>query len=106
MLREKPSLPPADDVLALQALAAVAACPDLGPRFLALSGLGVDGLRARAADPSLLAEVIGFLAAHEANLIRIAEQLSVPPAALAAAGHRLSDKGLSGQKLSDRGLAR
>lgn len=95
MLREKPSPPPADDVLALQALAAVAACPDLGPRFLALSGLDADGLRARAADPALLAEVIAFLAAHEASLIRIAEQLDVAPAALAAAGQRLSHQGLA-----------
>jgi len=93
MLRTKSPPPPADDVLALQALAAVAACPDLGPRFLALTGLDADGLRARAADPALLAEVIAFLAGHEASLIRIADQLTVPPAALAAAGSRLAEKG-------------
>lgn len=95
MIREKHPPLPADDVLALQALAAVAACPDLGPRFLALTGLDAGGLRARAADPALLAEVIGFLAAHEASLCRIADQLGVPAAALTAAGQRLSDRGLA-----------
>jgi hypothetical protein len=95
MLRDKLPPPPADDILALQALAAVAACADLGPRFLALSGLDTNGLRARAADPALLAEVIAFLAAHEASLIRIADQLKVAPAALAAAGQRLSGERLA-----------
>lgn len=80
----------AADVLALQALAAIVGSADLGPRFLALTGLDADTLRARAADPALLAEVIGFLASHEASLTRIADEIGVTPAALAAAGARLA----------------
>ncbi|WP_416906811.1 MAG: DUF3572 family protein [Polymorphobacter sp.] len=90
MLRAPAPTLPADDVLALQALAATIGCDDLGPRFLALTGLDAEGLRARAAEPALLAELIAFLAAHEASLTRIAGELGVAPAALVAAGQRLA----------------
>lgn len=88
-MQTRPTFPP-DDVLALQALAHVAGHPELGPRFLTLTGLDAADLRARAADPALLAEVIAFLSAHESNLTEAAESLGVPPAALAAAGARLA----------------
>lgn len=90
MFRDKSPRIAADDVLALQALAAIIACPDLGPRFLALTGLDADALRARAGEPALLGEVIGFLSGHEASLTRIAQEIGVSPAALAAAGERLA----------------
>jgi len=77
-------------ILALQALAHVAGNEDLGPRFLALTGLDAAGLRAAASDPALLAAVLEFLAAHEADLLRVAEALSVRPAALAAAARQLA----------------
>ncbi|OYU14265.1 MAG: hypothetical protein CFE37_11815 [Alphaproteobacteria bacterium PA4] len=80
--------PPA--VLALQALAHVAGDADLGPRFLALSGLDADGLRAAAGDPALLAALIEFLAGRETDLIACAEAIGVPPAVLAAAGTALA----------------
>ncbi len=90
MQKTSPSTVPPDDILALLALAEVAADAELGPRFLDLTGLDAAGLRARAADPALLAEVIAFLSAHEASLIRIAAALKVSPAALAAAGKTLA----------------
>jgi hypothetical protein len=80
----------AAQVLALQALAHLAADPDLGPRFLALTGLDADGLRASADDPGLLAAVLGFLAAHEADLVATAAALNVLPATLAAAARTLA----------------
>lgn len=73
----------------LRALAHVAGDPDLGPRFLALSGLDADGLRAGAADPALLAAVIGFLEGREADLIACAAAIGVKPEVLVGAGRRL-----------------
>ena len=78
-------------VLGLQALGHVAGDPDLGPRFLALSGLDSAGLRAGAGEPALLAAVIDFLCAREADLVACAQALAVTPAALVAAGAALTD---------------
>ena len=77
-------------VLALQALAHVAGDADLGPRFLSLSGIDVETLRARAGDPALLAAVIEFLCARESDLVACAEAIGVRPASLAGAGAALS----------------
>ncbi|GGI90624.1 hypothetical protein GCM10007973_28700 [Polymorphobacter multimanifer] len=89
MLKMPPQAVPPADVLGLQALAHVIADADMGPRFLALTGLDPAALRTRAGEPALLAEVIGFLAARESDLVAAAEALGVPAAALAAAGERL-----------------
>lgn len=77
------------DILGLQALAHVAADPDLGPRFLALSGLDAAGLRDRAGDPGLLAALIDFLQAREADLVATAEAIGVKPEILVRAGAML-----------------
>jgi hypothetical protein len=58
-------------------------------RFLALTGIGTDELRRRAADPALLAGLIAFLEAHEPDLISVSEQLGIAPAMLAAARREL-----------------
>ncbi len=81
----------APGILGLQALGYVAADPDLGPRFLALSGLDATTLRARAADPSLLAAVIDFLQARESDLIACADALDVKPDSLVRAAIALSE---------------
>jgi hypothetical protein len=80
---------PDAEVLALGALAHVVADADLGPRFLAVTGLDPASLRARAGEPGLLAALLAFLAAHEADLLATAAALGVPPAALAAAARTL-----------------
>lgn len=77
-------------VIALQALAHVAGDSDLGPRFLALSGLDAAGLRAAAGDPSLLAALIEFLAQREADLVATADAIGVRPEALVRAGTLLA----------------
>lgn len=79
------------ETLALRALAYVAGDAELGPRLLDLTGLDADGLRARAADPEVLAATLQFLAAHEPSLIACAAALDVRPAALIEAEHRLSE---------------
>ena len=58
-------------------------------RLLDLTGLSPDDLRARAAEPAVLAAVMGFLAAHEPDLVACAEALDVKPEALIAAQRRL-----------------
>ncbi len=90
MLRTPSAAVPPADVIGLQALAHVIGDPDMGPRFLALTGLDPAALRARAGEPALLAEVIGFLAARESDLVAAAEALGVPAAALAGAGETLA----------------
>lgn len=81
--------PPA--VIGLMALAHVAGDADLGPRFLALSGLDVATLRTRAGDPVVLAAVVDFLTGREADLVACAEAIGVKPAALVAAGAALAE---------------
>ena len=72
--------------LGLGALAWTLAEPDRASRLLGVTGLSPEDLRARAADPALLAAVIGFLAAHEPDLIACADALNVTPEALMRAG--------------------
>jgi len=75
--------------LALGALGWVVADPDRSGRLLALTGLDPAELRARAGEPVLLAAVLAFLEAHEADLVACADALSVAPEALVDARGRL-----------------
>ncbi len=70
------------DTLALNALVWVLQEPDRADRFLALTGLHGDDIRGRITDPALLDAVIGFLEAHEPDLIACARALEVEPAVL------------------------
>jgi hypothetical protein len=58
-------------------------------RLLALTGLDADTLRASLGDPALLAGTLGFLEAHEPDLMACAAELGVKPEALVAARARL-----------------
>ena len=69
-------------VLALNALVWVLQEPDRADRFLALTGLQGDDIRGRINDPALLDAVIGFLEAHEPDLLACARALEVEPAVL------------------------
>ena len=62
---------------------------DRAARLLALTGLTPDTLRARVGDPSLLAAVLGFLEAHEPDLMACAEALEVTPGELVEANRKL-----------------
>lgn len=61
------------------------ACEDRAARFLDLTGLDPDALRAGLEDPAILAAPLEFLANHEPDLIRAAEALAVTPEELVAA---------------------
>ena len=78
------------ETLAFRALAWTLGEPSRAERLLALTGLDADGLRARAADPALLAAVIEFLGNHEPDLEVCAASLDVSPATLVDAGRRLA----------------
>lgn len=71
--------------IGLHALVWVLSDPDLAPRMLAVTGLETDDLRSRAEDPALLAALLGFLEAHEPNLLACAEALDVKPGELVTA---------------------
>ncbi|MAY20445.1 MAG: hypothetical protein CL955_07490 [Erythrobacteraceae bacterium] len=75
--------------MALAVLGWVLQDADRAERFLALTGLDPDGLRAGLDDPSILAAVLEFLANHEPDLLRAAEALAVTPEELVAAHKEL-----------------
>jgi hypothetical protein len=82
----------ADDpeTLALQALAWTLGEESRASRFLALTGLDPDTLRASAGRAATLDAVLGFLIAHQPDLIACAEAIGVAPERLAAAQERLA----------------
>lgn len=81
---------PADpEALALAALAATLGDDRRAQRFLDLTGIGTDELRARAGDPVLLGALIAFLEAHEPDLIAVAREIGVKPETLIAARRAL-----------------
>ena len=59
-------------------------------RFLDLTGLTPESLRAAIAEPATHRAVLDFLCAHEPDLVAAAESLGIEPAALAAARERLA----------------
>ena len=73
------------EALGLAALAATLADDRRARRFLDLTGLEVDELRARAGERSLLAETLVFLENHEPDLVAVAEAIGSTPQALVAA---------------------
>jgi hypothetical protein len=54
-------------------------------RFLALTGLAPNDLRARLTDASLLDAAYGFLEGHQPDLITCAEAIGITPERLVAA---------------------
>jgi hypothetical protein len=63
------------EALALAALGWILADSNRAQRLLALTGLTPDDLRARLTDRGVLAAVLGFLEAHEPDLVACAESV-------------------------------
>jgi adenine/guanine phosphoribosyltransferase-like PRPP-binding protein len=80
---------PDPEALALAALGWTLSEESRAERLLALTGLTPGDLRARLGDPGVLAAILGFLEAHEPDLIACADALGTTPAALVAARARL-----------------
>jgi hypothetical protein len=77
--------------IALLALAMAVSDERRAQRFLDLTGIGTDELRARAADPALLAALIRFLEAYEPDLVAVAAEMNTKPEALIAARRALEE---------------
>ena len=86
MLRDTTNDPPPDaEALALQALAATLTDERRARRFLDLTGMDSDELRARAGERGLLAALLAFLEAHEPDLVAVAQAIGVKPENLVTA---------------------
>ncbi|MFC3213591.1 MULTISPECIES: DUF3572 domain-containing protein [Novosphingobium] len=88
MLRETSS-PSDPQALALSALGWVLAEQSRADRFLSLTGLTPDELRASLMERGTLTAVLDFLASHEPDLLAAADALGIKPEALVAARARL-----------------
>jgi hypothetical protein len=87
-----PRANPNDPVaLAFAALAATLGDQRRAQRFLDLTGIGTEELRARAGDPALLAALLRFLEAHEPDLLAVAEALGCEPQDLVEARAQLEE---------------
>ena len=86
--RTPPGVDP--DFIAIQALTFIAGNPEHAERFMALSGIGPDGLRRAAADPGFLLGVMDHLVAHEALLLLFAEAAGLAPETVVEAHERMA----------------
>jgi hypothetical protein len=90
MLSHRTNNEPGDaEALALAALAATLTDERRARRFLDLTGLGADELRARAGERSLLAALLAFLEAHEPDLVDVAQAIGIEPENLISARQEL-----------------
>jgi hypothetical protein len=76
--------------LALAALGWVLAEDNRAQRFLDLTGLTPDGLRAALGEVAMHRAILDFLCAHEPDLLGAAAALDIDPAQLAAAKEELA----------------
>ena len=79
--------------LAIQALTFIAEDPDQLGRFLAMTGIDPDSLRAAAAEPGFLAGVLEYVLGNEADLLAFAERAGLPPAEVGRARELLAGPG-------------
>jgi len=79
-----------DASLALRALGWIVADQLRAQRFLDLTGLTPESLRASLAEPATLTAVLDFLASHEPDLTAAAEAMEIDPARFIAARERLA----------------
>ena len=80
MLTHRTNDEPVDaEALALAALAATLTDERRARRFLDLTGLDADELRARAGERGLLAALLAFLEAHEPDLVEVALAIGIKP---------------------------
>ncbi|MEN0000191.1 MAG: DUF3572 domain-containing protein [Pseudomonadota bacterium] len=80
----------ATQVIAISALSWIAADGEQISRFIALTGIEPDQMRAAASQPGFLAGVLGFLLEHEPTLMRFCEENDLSPTSVQAAYRQLS----------------
>ncbi|ALH82725.1 DUF3572 family protein [Sphingopyxis macrogoltabida] len=79
----------ADEALALQVLGWILTDEPRAERLLGMTGLTPAVLRESLGQRATLAAILGFLTAHEPDLVACADALDIEPEALAAAARRL-----------------
>lgn len=77
------------EIIALKALAFLAHSPEEMDRFVALAGIALSDLRARAGEPELLAAVMDFLLADDTRLTDFCESQGLEPKTVHAARRAL-----------------
>jgi len=77
------------EALALAALVWTLQEPARADRLLGMTGLTPEDLRARAGERSLLVALLGFLEAHEPDLLACAKAIETTPIELVEARRRL-----------------
>lgn len=85
-----------DEALAIAALGFIATDPQRLGRFLAITGLGPDNLRAAAGNPGFLVAVLDHLMAEPSDFLVFAENAGLRPEAVEMARHRLAGARPSG----------
>lgn len=80
---------PEPDMLALEALGWILADCDRAARMLNLTGLTPDILRNVVTETATQAAILGFLEAHEPDLVAAADHIGVRPEALVRARQEL-----------------
>jgi Protein of unknown function (DUF3572) len=78
--------------LAIAALSFLAAEPERLERFLALTGLGPQSLRAAAREPSFLLGVLDHVAGDETLLLAFASEKAINPHDVGRARHALAER--------------
>lgn len=87
--RLKPAGREAAEALAVQALGFIASDPALLPRFLAITGIEANQIRAAARQPGFLAGVMQFILAHEPTLLQFAQAAGIDPSEIGRAHNAL-----------------
>jgi hypothetical protein len=73
------------EVIGVAGLSYLAAEPERIGRFLAITGLGPENVRAAARDPSFLPALLDYLLANETDLLAFATEMNVDPPRVRAA---------------------
>ncbi len=73
------------ELIGIAGLSYLAADPERLGRFLAVTGLGPENVRAAARDPGFLPALLDYLLANENDLVAFAQEMNIAPARVGAA---------------------
>lgn len=80
------------EIIAVAGLSYLAAEPERIGRFLAVTGLGPENIRAASRDPSFFPALLDYLLANEAELVAFADEMNLDPSRIRAARDKLSPR--------------
>ena len=91
LLRGKSSLTKEQaEAIGIAGLSYLAAEPERIGRFLAVTGLGPENIRAAAKEPSFLPALLDYLLANEKELVAFAQEMDLEPGRIIAARNLLA----------------